>query len=210
MTTALKFGIVTVVTDSSIPTVELAQWAEDRGFESLFMGEHSHIPTSRRTPYPGSEALPEYYKHFPDPFVELTAAAAVTQALKVGTAVCLLTEHHPITLAKTVATLDRVSAGRFLLGIGGRVERGGDGQSRRRVQEPLETDARVRARPASDLERRGSGVPWAVRRLRRHLVLAQTRPGGRASRVAGRWRDAGNAQARGGVLQWLDAAGWHT
>jgi probable F420-dependent oxidoreductase len=115
----LKFGIVTVVTDSSIPTVDLAQWAEDRGFESLFMGEHSHIPTSRRTPYPGGAALPEYYKHFPDPFVELTAAAAVTQELKVGTAVCLLTEHHPITLAKTVATLDRVSAGRFLLGIGG-------------------------------------------------------------------------------------------
>src|SRR5262245_64465341 len=67
---ALKFGIVTVVTDSSIPTVELARWAEHRGFESLFMGEHSHIPTSRRTPYPGGEALPEYYKHFPDPFVE--------------------------------------------------------------------------------------------------------------------------------------------
>ena len=76
---SLKFGIVTVVTDSSIPTVELAQWAEDRGFESLFMGEHSHIPTSRRTPYPSGAALPEY---------------------------CLLTEHHPISLAKTVATLD--------------------------------------------------------------------------------------------------------
>ena len=114
----LKFGIVTVVTDSSVPTVDLARWAEDRGFESLFMGEHSHIPTSRRTPYPGGAALPEYYKHFPDPFVELAAAAAVTQELKVGTAVCLLTEHHPITLAKTVATLDRVSTGRFLLGIG--------------------------------------------------------------------------------------------
>src|SRR5262245_6368955 len=83
------------------------------------MGEHSHIPTSRRTPYPGGATLPEYYKHFPDPFVELTAAAAVTQKLKVGTAVCLLSEHHPITLAKTVATIDRVSAGRFLLGVGG-------------------------------------------------------------------------------------------
>ena len=114
-----KFGIVTVVTDSSIPTVELARWAEGRGFESLFMGEHSHIPTSRRTPYPSGAALPEYYMHFPDPFVELTAAAAVTEELKVGTAVCLLTEHHPITLAKTVATLDRVSSGRFLFGIGG-------------------------------------------------------------------------------------------
>ena len=114
----LKFGIVTVVTDSSIPTVDLARWAEVRGFESLFMGEHSHIPTSRRTPYPGGAALPEYYKHFPDPFVELAAASAVTQELKIGTAVCLLTEHHPIALAKTVATLDRVSGGRFLFGIG--------------------------------------------------------------------------------------------
>ncbi len=114
----LNFGLETLITDASIPVVELARWAEDNGFESLFMGAHSHIPTSRRTPFLGGGALPEYYKHFPDAFIELTAAAAVTQKLKVGTGVCLLTEHHPIALAKAVATLDRLSRGRFLFGIG--------------------------------------------------------------------------------------------
>lgn len=114
----LNFGIVTVITDSSITTVELARWAEANGFESLFMGAHSHIPTSRRTPFLSGGALPEYYKHFPDPLIELTAAAAVTQQLKVGTSVSLLTEQDPIVLAKTVATLDRFSRGRFLFGIG--------------------------------------------------------------------------------------------
>ena len=114
----LNFGIVTITTDTSIPTVELARWAEAHGFESLFMGAHSHIPTSRRTPFPGGRSLPEVYKHFADPFIELAAAAAVTEKLKVGTSVCLITEHHPIALAKTVANLDRLSKGRFFFGIG--------------------------------------------------------------------------------------------
>ncbi len=113
----LKFGIETLITEESIQTVDLARWAEDQGFESLFMGAHSHIPTSRKTPFFSGE-LPEYYQHFPDPFIELTAAATVTQKLKVGTGVCLVTEHHPISLAKTVATLDRLSQGRFIFGIG--------------------------------------------------------------------------------------------
>ena len=72
----LNFGLVTITTDASIPTVELARWAEAHGFESLFMGAHSHIPTSRRTPFPGGRSLPEVYKHFADPFIELAAAAA--------------------------------------------------------------------------------------------------------------------------------------
>lgn len=114
----LNFGLVTVITDSSIQTIDLARWAEENGFESLWMGEHSHIPTSRRTPFVGGGELPEYYKQFPDPFVELAAAAAVTRKLKIGTSVCLITEHHPISLAKTVANLDRLSQGRFLFGIG--------------------------------------------------------------------------------------------
>lgn len=114
----LNFGIETLITDSSIRAVELARWAEANNFESLFMGAHSHIPTSRRTPFPSGGPLPEYYKHFADPFIELTAAAAVTEKLKVGTGVSLITEHHPISLAKTVANLDRLSHGRFLFGIG--------------------------------------------------------------------------------------------
>ena len=91
---------------------------EDNGFESLFFGEHSHIPTSRESQFPGGGALPQYYKEFFDPFVGLSAAAAVTTTLKVGTSVCLVPEHNPITLAKQVACADRVANGRFLFGIG--------------------------------------------------------------------------------------------
>jgi probable F420-dependent oxidoreductase len=102
----------------TIPPAELGRWAEDHGFESVWFGEHTHIPTSRKTPFPLGGELPEYYKQFFDPFIALTAAAAVTQKLKVGTSVCLVPEHHPITLAKTISCLDRVSHGRFLFGIG--------------------------------------------------------------------------------------------
>jgi probable F420-dependent oxidoreductase len=112
------FGLVTIPTHYSIQPAELARWAEEHGFESLFFGEHTHIPTSRKTPFPLGGELPEYYKQFFDPFVGLTAAAAVTQKLKVGTSVSLIPEHHPINLAKMAASLDRVSNGRFLLGIG--------------------------------------------------------------------------------------------
>ena len=112
------FGIVTIPTHYTIQPVDLARWAEESGFESLFFGEHSHIPTSRKTPFPLGGELPMYYSEFYDPFVGLTAAAAVTQKLKIGTSVCLVPEHNPINLAKSTACLDRVSNGRFLFGIG--------------------------------------------------------------------------------------------
>ena len=112
------FGLVTIPTHYTIPPVDLARWAEENGFESVFFGEHTHIPTSRKTPFPIGGELPQCYKEFFDPFIALTAAAAVTQKLKVGTSVCLVPEHHPITLAKTISCLDRVSNGRFLFGIG--------------------------------------------------------------------------------------------
>jgi probable F420-dependent oxidoreductase len=112
------FGLVTIPTHYSIPPAELGRWAEAHDFESVWFGEHTHIPTSRKTPFPLGGELPEYYKQFFDPFIALTAAAAVTQKLKVGTSVCLVPEHHPITLAKTIACLDRVANGRFLFGIG--------------------------------------------------------------------------------------------
>lgn len=112
------FGIVTIPTHTTIQPVELGRWAEEHGFESVWFGEHTHIPASRKTPFPLGGELPEYYKQFFDPFIGLTAAAAVTQKLKVGTSVCLVPEHHPITLAKTISCLDRVANGRFLFGIG--------------------------------------------------------------------------------------------
>ena len=112
------FGIVTIPTHYTIQPIDLARWLEEHGFESLFFGEHTHIPTSRISPFPGGGNLPSYYSEFFVPFIGLTAAAAVTQKLRVGTSVCLVPEHHPITLAKEVACLDHVSNGRFLFGIG--------------------------------------------------------------------------------------------
>src|SRR6266478_2977498 len=113
------FGIVAIPTHYTIPPAELGRWAESNGFESLWLGEHSHIPTSRKSPFPMGGDLPQYYKEFFDPFVGLTAAAAVTTKLKVGTSVCLVPEHNTMNLAKTIACLDQVSNGRFLFGIGG-------------------------------------------------------------------------------------------
>ncbi|MGH7841458.1 MAG: LLM class F420-dependent oxidoreductase [Candidatus Binataceae bacterium] len=112
------FGLIAIPTHYTIQPVELARWAEAHGFESLWFGEHSHIPTSRKSPFPMGGELPVYYKEFFDPFIGLSAAAAVTTKLKVGTSVCLVPEHNTMNLAKMVACLDQVSNGRFLFGIG--------------------------------------------------------------------------------------------
>lgn len=113
------FGLVTIPTHYTMPQVELAKWTEGNGFDSLWFGEHTHIPTSRISPFPSGGELPEQYKMFIDPFVGLTAAAVATTTLKVGTSVCLIPEHNPITLAKVIATLDMISGGRTIIGIGG-------------------------------------------------------------------------------------------
>jgi len=115
----MHYGVCIFPTDYSIRIDELARAAEERGFESLFVTEHTHIPVSRRTPFPGGTELPREYSHTLDPFVALAAAAAVTRTLKVGTGICLIVEHDPITTAKQVASLDFFSGGRFLFGIGG-------------------------------------------------------------------------------------------
>jgi probable F420-dependent oxidoreductase len=112
------FGIGTIPTHYSLQPADVAVWAEANGFESLWFGEHSHIPTSRKTPFPMGGEMPQFYKEFFDPFIGLAAAAAVTTKLKVGTGVCLVPEHNPINLAKMVSCLDRVANGRFLFGIG--------------------------------------------------------------------------------------------
>ncbi len=114
----VDFGLVTVLTEDSLQPDELARWAEEQGFESMWHGEHSHIPTSRRSPFPLGGELPEWYKHFFDPVVALSAAAAVTDRIKLGSSVMLLPEHHPIHLAKQAACLDVAAQGRLLLGIG--------------------------------------------------------------------------------------------
>jgi probable F420-dependent oxidoreductase len=115
----MHFGISMFVTEYTIQPAELARELEARGFESLWLPEHTHIPVSRRTPYPLGGDLPKEYWHAYDPFVGLMAAAAATERLRIATGICLLIERDPITTAKEVATLDRLSNGRFLFGIGG-------------------------------------------------------------------------------------------
>ena len=114
----MQTGIAIFDTEYSIDVQELARAAEERGFESLWVPEHTHIPTSRKSPFAGGE-LPEQYKHTLDPFVSLTAAAMVTTRLKLGTGICLVIERDTITTAKSVASVDHVSKGRFLFGVGG-------------------------------------------------------------------------------------------
>jgi probable F420-dependent oxidoreductase len=111
-------GITIFLTDTSIGPVELAREIEDRGFESLFVPEHTHIPASRKTPYPAGDPLPEEYYRTLDPFSALTAAAAVTERIKLGTGICLVAQHHEINCAKSVATVDHLSSGRMVFGIG--------------------------------------------------------------------------------------------
>ncbi|MGH3319018.1 MAG: LLM class F420-dependent oxidoreductase [Streptosporangiaceae bacterium] len=114
----MKYGITTFPTDEGIRADDLARAVERRGFESLFVSEHSHIPASRQSPYPAGGELPRRYYRTLDPFVALTAAAAVTERLVVGTGVCLLIQRDPIHTAKEVASLDLLSGGRFVFGIG--------------------------------------------------------------------------------------------
>jgi probable F420-dependent oxidoreductase len=106
-------------TDYGIDPRELAKAMEDRGFESLFFPEHTHIPASRKSAFPGGGDLPKRYVYTHDPFVTCTAAAAATTTLKVGTGICLVPQHEPIVTAKAIASLDYFSGGRFLFGIGG-------------------------------------------------------------------------------------------
>ncbi len=114
----MHYGIVMFPTDYAIRPDDLARATEQRGFESLWVPEHTHIPTSRRSPFGTGGELPEEYKHTHDPFVSLMYAAAVTKNLKVGTGICLIIERDTITTAKSVASLDLLSGGRFQLGIG--------------------------------------------------------------------------------------------
>jgi probable F420-dependent oxidoreductase len=114
----VDFGVSYFPTDESVAPAALARLAEERGFESVFVTEHTHIPASRETPYPAGGELPREYWRIYDPFVALTTMAAATERIRIGTAICLLVERDPITTAKAVASLDRLSGGRFIFGVG--------------------------------------------------------------------------------------------
>jgi probable F420-dependent oxidoreductase len=114
----MQFGVSMFPADFAMNVVDLGRAAEERGFESLFLPEHTHIPSQRVTPWAGGGELPPEYSHTLDPFLALAAASAATRRIKLGTGICLVIQHDPIVLAKEVATLDQLSGGRFLFGVG--------------------------------------------------------------------------------------------
>jgi probable F420-dependent oxidoreductase len=115
----MRYGLSIFPTEYTMQPEEFARAAEERGFDSIWFPEHTHIPADRKTPWPGGAELPREYYNTYDPFIALTAAAAATTSLKLATGICLIIQRDPITTAKTISTLDRISNGRFVFGIGG-------------------------------------------------------------------------------------------
>ncbi len=115
----MDYGVAIFPTDYTITPADLAVAAEERGFESLWFPEHSHIPLSRKSPWPGGGDLPKQYYDCMDPLVALATAASVTKTIRLCTGICLIIQRDPIQLAKEVATLDQLSGGRVVLGVGG-------------------------------------------------------------------------------------------
>jgi probable F420-dependent oxidoreductase len=114
----VEFGVAIFATDYAVDPATFARAAEERGFESVFFPEHTHIPASRGTPYPSGGELPPQYSHTHDLFVALTAAAAATERIKIGSGICLVIERDPIITAKEVASVDQLSGGRLIFGVG--------------------------------------------------------------------------------------------
>src|SRR5258708_11836471 len=133
----MKFGIAIFPTDYAISMTEVAPHVEQAGFESLWVAEHSHIPISRQSPWAGGAELPKHYWHALDPFIALTAAALTTKTLKVGTGICLVIQRDTIQTAKQVASVDHISNGRFLFGIGGGWKREGKAHHRTNFSQPF-------------------------------------------------------------------------
>ena len=114
----MRFSVTIFLTDQTIGPAEVAREVESHGFHALYLPEHTHIPSSRATPAPMGEPLPDYYSRCVDPFVALAAAAQATDRIRLGTGVCLVAQREPIVTAKQVATLDMISGGRFTFGVG--------------------------------------------------------------------------------------------
>ena len=201
----MDFGAAMFFTDYSMAAGELAQALETRGFESLWAPEHSHIPVSRASPFPSGGDLPKQYHDVMDPFVTLTAAAAVTKTLKIGTGVCLVQQRDPIQTAKLVASIDQVSAGRFLFGVGSgwnaeeMADHGTD------VQVAPQGRARAHRGNEADLDREPAAVPRRIRELRSDDGLAEA---GAEAAPAGhrRWRVPLRRTACDPLRRWLGAA----
>ena len=186
----MDVGLAHFLTDYGMDPVELARQVEERGFESLFLPEHTHIPVSRDTPYPGGGELPREYSHTHDPFVALAAMAAVTERLKLGTGVCLIIERDPIVTAKEVATRRPALRRPLPVRRRRRLEPRGDGEPRHRLPHPLHAHARERRGDEGDLDRGRGRVP-------RRRSSTSTRSGAGRSRSRSRIRrcwSAGSAR----------------
>jgi probable F420-dependent oxidoreductase len=202
----MKFGVSMFMTDYALYPDVLAKEAEARGFESLWFPEHTHIPASRKSPYPGGGELPQQYYHSLDPFVALTAAATVTEKIKLGTGIALVIERDPITLAKEVASIDYVSNGRFLFGIGGgwnreEMENHGTDPSRRWKLLRERIEAMIEIWTKDEAEYHGEFVdfdpiwswPKPVQKPYPPIMLGNAGPGAisRAVRFADEWMPIG-------------------
>src|SRR5207249_6092320 len=156
----MHFGGAMFFTDYSMSAMELARALEERGFESVWAPEHSHIPLSRKTPFPGGGDLPKQYYDAMDPFVVLAAASQATKTIKLGTGVLLVQQRDAIQTAKLVASIDHVSQGRFLFGVGGGWNRGRNGKPRHRLRNPLQADARIHRGDEGNLDEIRGRIPW--------------------------------------------------
>tara|TARA_B110001454_G_scaffold41728_2_gene40996 strand:- start:3107 stop:3943 length:837 start_codon:yes stop_codon:yes gene_type:complete len=202
----MKFGVSMFMTDYALYPDVLAKEVEARGFESIWFPEHTHIPASRKSAYPGGGDLPQQYYHSLDPFVALTAAATVTEKIKLGTGIALVIERDPITLAKEVASIDYVSNGRFLFGIGGgwnreEMENHGTDPSRRWKLLRERIEAMVEIWTKDEAEYHGEFVdfdpiwswPKPVQKPYPPIMLGNAGPGAisRAVRFADEWMPIG-------------------
>ena len=182
----MKIGLASPNSDYGVAPAAMAVDLEQRGYDSLWVGEHSHIPASRETPHPSGIELPKLYWHIRDPFVSLAVAAAATTTLKVVTGVCLVLEHEIIDLTKTVATLDEVSNGRLQLGVGVGWNRE---ELAERVAHPvvaaLQRHPRDHRRHAGDVGQRRSRLRRGARAGGTVVGVPQTDPPLRPARAAG-------------------------
>ncbi len=179
----MRTGVFYFPTDYGIDIAELAQALEDRGFDSLFVCEHTHIPLSRRTPFPGGGELPEALRPHPRPVRRAVLRGGGDQdSCMLGTGICLVPQHDPIVTAKTIASLDQLSGGRFVFGIGGgwnveEMENHGAA-----LRHPLQADARARAGDEGAVDRGRGRLPRRVREFRSGLVLSRSRRSARIRR----------------------------
>ena len=201
----MHIGAAMFFTDYSMSPGELGKALEERGFESVWAPEHSHIPLTRKSPFPGGGELPKKYYDAMDPFVALMAAAAVTKKLKVGTGVCLVNQRDPIQTAKLVSSIDQLSGGRFLFGVGNGWNQDEMENHGTDFETPPQAGARAHRGDEGDLDQVQGRVSRRVREFRSDDDLAQAGAEA-ASADPGRRRLSLRRAPRGPLRRRLDAA----